>query len=139
MPQSHFDFSDDEYAHRFEAMTFPPRLFSHEAHLRLAFIHIRKYGVVQAARNMQNQIKGLAIKYGATKYHDTITVAAVHAVHHFHQEDPELDFSELISKHSVLMTDFRGLLNSHYSYDIFTSEKAKETYQEPDVQPFQMV
>lgn len=138
MPKSHYDFSDEEYMIRFKAMTFPPRLFSHEAHLRLAFLHIQQYGVTQAARNMQDQIKGLALKFGATKYHDTITVAAVNAVNHFHQLDPELAFPALIAKHTVLMSDFKALLNSHYSYDIFTSALAKESYQAPDIQPFEL-
>jgi hypothetical protein len=44
MKELHFSLTDIEFENQFENGTLKPELFSHEAHVRLAWIHIKKYG-----------------------------------------------------------------------------------------------
>ena len=60
--EKHYRFSDEVYEEKFKAGKFPPLYFSHEAHLRLAYIHLAKYGLEQSIENMCSQIYDFAIK-----------------------------------------------------------------------------
>lgn len=54
---THFDLSDEEFEEEFADCILNLSLFTHEAHLRLAYIHIKKYGQVMAVENICSQIK----------------------------------------------------------------------------------
>lgn len=138
MEKNHFQLSDAEFADHFEKTSLDPSLFTHEAHLRLAYIHIRDYGVEKAVENICRQIKRFDQKHGSgTKFNVTITHAAIFAVQHFMQRNNTASFPELIQQFPELKNNFKNLILSHYSWDIFRDEKAREQYLEPDVVPFQ--
>ena len=91
----HFDLDDDCFEASFRDSSLDPALFNHEAHLRLAWIHINKYGVEQAVRNICPQIQSFDRKYGdGSKYHETVTVAAIRAVNHFNEKSLSTNFSD---------------------------------------------
>ena len=126
-----------EFEKQFSDLTLDPKLFSHEAHLRLAWIHIRNYGVVQAIDNICDQIRAFATKHGdRDKFNITVTVAAIRAVYHFILKSKSNDFKGFIKEYPRLKSDFRKLLDSHYSIDIFKSEVAKKEFVDPDLEPF---
>jgi hypothetical protein len=135
--EPHFDLSDDQFEAQFRSLTFVPAHFSHEAHLRLAWIHIRKYGVDKAAENIAAQILAFANSLGENAiYNKTLTVAAVKAVNHFYLRSKTGNFKEFIDEFPQLKREFKQLIGSHYSLDIFNSEAAKAEYLEPDLIPF---
>ena len=134
---SHFELSNTELEEQFKNCTLDPNLFGHEAHLRLAWIHIEKYGVDKAIENLCHDIKSFAESIGAkTKFNKTVTVAAVRAVHHFILRSGSEDFQTFIAENKELKTDFKRLISSHYSTDIFNSEKASLEFLEPELLPF---
>ncbi|MFA0963841.1 hypothetical protein AB9P05_18695 [Roseivirga sp. BDSF3-8] len=134
---SHFDLSDDPLEQQMISVTLDPSLFTHEAHLRLAWVYIRKYGVEQAIDNIGEQIRQFAAKNGAPdKYNQTVTEAAVRIVYHFYLKASEVDFHTLIEQYPRLKTDFISLLRAHYSFDLFQDAKAKRSYLQPDLLPF---
>lgn len=134
---THFQYNDQELEQMFEDEQLPPALFSHEAHLRLAFIHIRKYGLEKAIRHLTEQIwlyaEGLGVH---DKYNETVTVAAVKAVGHFIKKMEGETFHDLMTEFPRLKDDFKGLIRSHYSVDIFNSDAARQKFLEPDLLPF---
>jgi len=135
--ESHFNLSDTEFENQFQTCSLDPKLFSHEAHLRLAWIHITKYGVDKAEANIQTQLQNFVTHVGATdKYHKTLTIVAVRAVNYFVKKSKTKNFETFINQFPQLKTDFKSLINSHYSVDVFSSKKAKMEFVEPDVQPF---
>src|SRR5690606_11262429 len=112
-------------------------LFSHEAHLRLAWIHIRKYGIDQAIENICAQLKEYTQSLGAIeKYNETVTTAAINAVYHFMLKSNTDTFQIFTIEHPRLISNFRDLLGQHYAIDIFHSELAKSTFLEPELLPF---
>ena len=54
--QEHRKLTDDAFNKAFEDCSLNPKMFSHEAHIRLAWIHIRKFGVEKAVANIQELI-----------------------------------------------------------------------------------
>jgi len=133
----HYDLMDDEFEQQFELCALNPELFSHEAHLRLAWIHITKYGIEKALDNIQSQLMKYVEHVGARdKYNKTVTIAAVKAVYNFVLKSGSDNFQDFIAESPRLKHNFKGLMDSHYAADIFTSEKAKKEYLSPDLLPF---
>ncbi len=132
--QDHFQLSDEEFEQQFAQQTIDPTLFSHEAHVRLTWIHIKKYGLERATENMQKQIFDFACFHnGEGKYHTTITVAAVQIIYHFMQQSKSITFVEFVSEFPKVVGNFQTLLLSLYSQQVLDSNQAKFEYVEPDL------
>ncbi len=135
--RDHTYLTDEEFEQQFERFTFKPTLFSHEAHLRLAYIHIQKYGVQQAETNMVEQIRGYAAYYGAKdKFNKTVTIAAVKTMQHFMEKSSATSFQDLLKEFPQLANSFRDLLSKHYSFNVFSDPAAKKEFVQPDLLPF---
>lgn len=135
---THHNLPDYRLEMLFEQCSLPSTLFTHEAHLRLAWIHITKYGINKAILNLCTQIKDYARSLGyEEKYNQTLTVASVKTVNHFIQKSVSINFEGFIAEFPQLKYGFKLLLETHYGFDIFSSEKAKTTYLEPDLLPFE--
>ena len=135
--ENHFNLTDSEFERQFEHCELDPSIFSHEAHLRLAWIHITKYGIEKALSNIQLQLQKYVRHIGAEdKYNKTLTVAATKAVYHFILKSESDSFEGFITEFPRLKTNFRELMGFHYGIDIFNSEKAKKVFMEPDLLPF---
>ena len=134
---NHWKYTDDEYEQVFASYRLKPGMFSHEAHLRLAYIHITKYGPKQAEINMCDQIKGYAESLGYyDKFNKTVTIASVKTMHHFMDKSNTNSFEGLMQEFPQLLNDFRGILSQHYGFNVFADKRAKKEYVEPDLQPF---
>ena len=132
----HLDDSTFETA--FHSCTLDPQPFNHEAHLRLAWIHISRYGKEVAIDNICQQLYRYTDNLGASdKFNKTVTIAAVKAVYHFMQKSESDNFPDFVQEFPRLKTNFRDLLACHYGeVDIFHSEQAKLEFIEPDLLPF---
>ena len=129
--------SNTEFENQFQSMTLDPILFTHEAHLRLAWIHINKYGLEMAIENITIQIRNYVEKLGVKdKYNLTLTIAAIKTVNHFYNKSESDHFNNFIKEFPRLKHSFRELLGCHYGIDIFNSDLAKNKYLEPDLLPF---
>ena len=134
---NHFDLTDDQFVYDFSQCTLDPGLFSHEGHLRLAWIHIYNNGLESAITTICGQIENFVNHLNAhDKYNRTLTIAAIKIVYHYMQEAKDDNFFDFILKFPELKTDFKALVESHYSFDIFNSVKAKMEFIKPDLIPF---
>lgn len=135
--EAHFALTDPEFEQQFARCSLDPSLFGHEAHLRLAWIHIQKYGVDQAIENVTQQLQEFVASLGASdKYNETVTVAAIRAVYRFMLKSETNTFQDFILENPRLKYNFRELLACHYQTDIFSSERARKYYLEPELLPF---
>ena len=129
--------SDLEFESAFESCNMLPSQFTHEAHLRLAWIHINKYGIEVAQRNITSQLLRFVKHLGAEeKYNETVTIAAIKTVNHFMRRSPESSFYELLKAFPRMKNNFKGLLSAHYSFDLFDNSLAKASFLEPDLLPY---
>lgn len=132
-----FNLSDTEFKNQFANCTLNSTLFSHEAHLRLAWILINDLGLEKAEETIQNQLQNFVASLGEkNKYHTTVTIVAMKAVHHFMQHSKTTNFKAFIIENPKLKSHFKEMINRHYSIDIFASEKAKSYFLKPDIFPF---
>jgi hypothetical protein len=121
----------------FSTCSLEPAIFSHEAHLRLAWIHINNYGIDRAIENITEQLQNFVTSLGAgDKYNKTVTISAIRAVYHFMLKSSTDTFQDFIAENPRLKNNFRELLSHHYTSDIFKSEEAKKEYLEPELLPF---
>src|SRR6478736_3842610 len=101
--ENHFDLNDLEFEQQFASGVLAPRLFNHEAHLRLAWIHISKYGIDKAVENIRTQLQNfVGINGAADKYSETVTIAAVRAVDHFMRKSTTNNFKDFIMENHRL-------------------------------------
>lgn len=135
--EKHFELTDQVFLDQFTDCTLSPADFTHVGHLRLVWINIKKSGTEVAINDIQKQIKRFVVAAGATdKYHTTLTVAAVKTVDHFMAKSNSDTFEDFIIEFPRLATDFKGLLDHHYSSDVLSSDQAKHQYLEPDLLSF---
>ena len=135
--KNHLQLSDKQFKTAFQNCQLAPKLFNHEAHLRLAWLLLKEYGLEKGMNVIQTQILAFVDNLGATdKYNKTLTVAAVKAVHHFMGRSKAFNFTDFITEFPKLKHDFKGLMRQHYSFDIYNSLEAKTTFLKPDLQPF---
>ena len=135
--ENHYSLTDYDVEQQFAAATLDPSILTHEAHLRLAWIHLNNYGLKKALENLTAQLKNYTRAVGAAaKYNETVTIAAVYAVNHFMIRSNHTDFAIFIAENSMLKTNFKDLINTHYRTDIFKSEHAKSCFLEPELLPF---
>lgn len=129
--------SDTEFAKQFADCALDPVLFTHEGHLRLAWIHIRRDGVDRAIRNIRRQIQKYdSVQGDGTKYHETITVASLYVINHFMQKSSVTTFAGFIQEFPRLRTHFKDILAQHYTIDVCADPRAKSSYLKPDLRAF---
>ena len=135
--ETHFELSDSDFENRLINCELNPSDFTHEAHLRLAWINIKKYGIKQAEKNIQIELKNFVEFVGAKdKYNVTLTLAAIKAVYHFMLKSKSDTFKNFITEFPRLKNNFKDLMSCHYGFDIYNSDKAKTEFLEPDLVPF---
>lgn len=129
--------NDLVFLNAFESGNFPPSLFDHEAHLRLAWVNLKCYGEQQAIEKVCQGIRAFDKLHGdGSKFHKTLTVASVKVVHHFIQKSGSAHFSDFIREFPRLKTAFKELLDQHYGFDLLADPKAKKEYVAPNLLPF---
>ena len=57
--KSHFDLTNSEFLDQFSQCKLDPAAFSHDAHLRLAWIHIQRFGIEKAIRKCSKSIESV--------------------------------------------------------------------------------
>ena len=135
--EAHFELTDDMFEQQFQTCTLDPAIFSHEAHLRLAWIQIKKYGADTAIENICEQLFAFVELAGARdKYNKTLTIAAIRAVKHFINKSATNNFHDFIQEFPRLNFNFKEIMSCHYRIDIYNSDIAKKEYIEPDLLPF---
>ncbi len=135
--ESHIELSDTEFEDQFKNCSFPSSMFNHEAHLRLVWIHIMRYGIEEALQTIPEHIKSYVYSLGAQdKYNVTLTIVAVNIINHFMRKGKSETFSDFINEFPRLNTHFKEFIIQHYKVDIFNSHEAKTSFLEPDLLPF---
>ena len=137
MTEKHHLLTNDEFEEKFSNCDMPAVIFTHEAHLRLAYIHITKYGLDKAIGNLSTQIANCDNKYGdGTKFNKSLTIASVKVMHHFIQKAKATDFNTLMKEFPRLKKNFLSLLKSHTKLDILNIREASKEFSAQDALAF---
>lgn len=109
--ERHYLLSDEDFARAFKECTLEPTIFSHEAHLRLAWILIKRHGLLPASEMLCQQIVKFDLLHGkGTKFSKTLTLAAARLVHDLQKQSQDRTFMDFINSNPRLLRDFWQLL-----------------------------
>lgn len=129
--------NDVDFLQAFESGKFPPEQFNHRAHIQLAWVYLNSFDEETAILRTCGAIKNFDKLHGdGTKYHTTLTVAAVKVVHHFRQKSKTTTFDDFVAENPRLIVSFKELLLQHYGERLMAHPKGKTAYLEPDLLPF---
>lgn len=117
----------------------PLEQWTHRAHLRVAFLYLRRYGLDEAVTRMRSGIQRFnaasqtpeAVDRG---YHETITQAWLHLIWaDMPAADPDQSSVEFVDARPDLGE--KRVLLQHYSRERIMSWEAKHQFVEPDLAP----
>ncbi|WKE65176.1 hypothetical protein PVT67_16155 [Gallaecimonas kandeliae] len=125
--------TDNDFLAAFEAGTLPGEAFDHRAHLRLAWLYLRRLPQAQAEAAVCAGIQGFAERLGAAdKFHLTLTMALVRLVA---AAPLAPSFEAFLAGSPALLADAKGLLAQHYSAELLASLDARHAFLGPDLAP----
>ncbi len=129
--------TDDDFLRDFEACRIPKALWTHEAHVRMAWLYLGRQPLQEVIPLVRRRIQRYNYSLGnKTGYHETVTVAYLTLI------DDRLDrsatnpsFAEFSASHPDLLDRSLSALLKHYSRDRLFSPEAIERFVEPDLVP----
>ena len=108
---SHFQYNDEQFESLFSNCSLNPALFNHTAHIRLAFIYIKKYGLEEAIEKVSAQIQQFDRTHGdGTKFDPQLTEDSVRVVHAYMQESKIEHFQSFLLRYPMFLVSFKSLL-----------------------------
>lgn len=124
---------DQTFLHAFEHAHLPD--FSHEAHIRMAWLYLRQYGYDTGVRKICDGLRRFADAHGAAqKYHETITLFWAKLVNDAIARTPDLTEAQAFIEHHPHLLD-KNMIARHYSAARWQSPEARERWVEPDLRP----
>ena len=131
--------TDAEFLAAFESCTLPRELWTHQAHVRVAYLYASQSDLPAATTHVRTSIKAYnktsktpdAIDRG---YHETITIAFMDIVFAANvQTGPHQSSMEFCEAHPELLTKFA--LQQYYSKERLMTLEAKYNFVPPDLCP----
>ncbi|TFF34506.1 hypothetical protein [Mucilaginibacter psychrotolerans] len=135
----HAELNDQEFIRQIENVTINPELFTHEAHIRMAWLYLNNHDSDTALQHICAAIKGIDTKYaGGTKYHHTISEVFARSIAMLMQQKPANTWQEFILANPGLGIS-KKFLAAYYSDEILYSDEAKTQFMPPDKKPLPVV
>lgn len=124
------DLTDDEFLDQFESLNFPVEAFHHAQHVRLAWIYLSRYPLVDSLQRFTASLRAFVKKHGAeAKYHETITWCFVLLIHERKQRQASKDWRQFKADNPELFGD---ILSRYYSQETLRSDFARAHFVMPD-------
>lgn len=126
--------SDDEFLAAFEAAAFTRPEWTHEAHVRMAWLYLTRLPFADALEKVRRGIQKLNGKIGSPDgYHETITVAFVRII--ADRAAGGERYEAFRDRNPDLLDRTLPALLRHYTKDRLDSSEARATFVEPDREP----
>lgn len=131
----HAELNNQEFIRQIETAAINPEWFTHEAHIRMAWLYLIDFDQDAALQNICEAIKGIDAKYaGGTRYHHTITVVFARSIGILMQWEPGKTWQEFVAVNGGLRIS-KKFLAEYYSDEILYSDEAKTQFVAPDKKP----
>ena len=123
--------TDDEFLAAFEAAAIPRKNWTHEAHVRMAWLYLRRLPFAEALEKVRDGIQKLNAKIGSVGgYHETITVAFVRVIASRLRAGEK--YPEFRDRNADLFDRTLSALLRHYTKERLHSPEARAAFIEPD-------
>lgn len=134
-------YGDAEFLEAFEQGRVAPADFHHREHLRLAWLYVRRDGLVAAQARVRSAIQSFARAAGKPDlYHETLTLAWVALLdaglraERASGREPAT-FAQFVENRPQLLD--KHCLARHYRPETLDSTQARATWVPPDLSPFE--
>ena len=129
--------NDEEFIQRFEDCTLPAESFHHPDHVRVAWLYLRSYSVLEALNRFSAGLKRFATANGKPNlYHETITWAYVLLINErLERGGREQSWAEFVDANGDLFDWKDNILKSYYHDETLRSDVARKVFVFPDKIP----
>jgi hypothetical protein len=128
--------SDEEFLRSFEECTLPKAEWTHAAHLRMAWIYLRRHPFEEALARARAGIQKYNASQGSKGYRETITQFFMRMIsHRLGAGAGALSFDEFLASNQDLYRPEISVRRKHYSDQVWLSERAKAEFVPPDLLP----
>lgn len=108
--------------------------FKHEHHVRVAWIYLRRHGLLEAVQRFREGARTLAAARGRPEiYHETMTWAYLLVVNErMARDERDMSWTEFSRSHSDLLDHSNTVLHRYYRAETLESPLARRTFVMPD-------
>lgn len=126
--------SDERFIASFESASLPGGSFRHRDHVRLAWLYLRRYPLIEAVDRYRSGLKRFAAAQGAPeKYHETITWAYLLLIHQrLATGGSDVDWDDFVHANPDLLSWPDHPLDRYYRKETLASELARRVFLLPD-------
>ena len=125
---------EEEFLSGFENCTLPAESFHHPEHVRVVWVYLRRYPLLEALTRFSENLKRFATANGKPNlYHETITWAYVFLIkERIERNGPDENWLEFTERNADLFDWENSILKSYYNDDTLRSALARNTFVFPD-------
>ena len=126
--------TDDEVIASFEDCSLAAESFHHADHVRMAFLYLCRYPVLEALERFSTSLIRFATANGKPgRYNETVTWAFLLLIRErMAQAGCQLTWSEFASRNADLLNWDDNVLKKYYRSETLSSDLAKSTFLLPD-------
>jgi len=125
--------SDEDLLTSFEESTLPAEQFHHADHVRVVWLYLQRYSVLQTLERFCEGLKRFAAANGKARlYHETISWAHVFLIHERVQRANAASWQEFREANADLFDWQKSILKSYYRDETLRSELARKMFVLPD-------
>jgi hypothetical protein len=131
---THPRIADEEFLEQFETCRLPGECFHHPDHVRLAWLYLRRYPLLEALAKFTEGLRRFALSKGqAGLYHETITLAYLFLIHErLRRSAVQQSWREFASANADLLDWQDNILKKLYRRETLFSDFAREVFVFPD-------
>jgi len=128
------DMNDEEFIQGFEAGTLAGEGFHHREHVRIVWLYLRRYPLIETLKRFSDGLKRFATANGKPNlYHETITWAYVLLIHErVARNGSGQDWAQFSQTNTDLFDWKNNLLKSYYREETLRSPLARASFVFPD-------
>ncbi|HMO34431.1 MAG TPA: hypothetical protein PKA06_00175 [Gemmatales bacterium] len=132
--------TDLEFLEMFHAGNLPREAWTHEAHIRLAYLELKSNTFSEALKRVRRgiQLYNSAVLNKPDAYHETITVAYLQLIKNAMLQGVE-NFSQLRLYHPALFDRKLSALYRYYTQDRLMNNESRVRFVEPDIIPLPQI
>ena len=124
---------DRQFISEFEACTLPAQDFHHPEHVRVVWLYLQRYSLLETLAKFSQNLKRFAAANGkAHIYHETITWAYVFLIHERTRGKQGRNWKEFSEANADLLDWQHSVLPRYYSQETLHSERARRMFVFPD-------
>ena len=126
--------SDEEFINQYEMGTLPAASFHHREHVRVVWLYLQSYSVLETLARFSENLKRFAAANGkANLYHETITWSCVFLINERMERNGKgSGWDNFAESNADLFVWKPSVLESYYTDQTLSSELARKTFVFPE-------